>query len=51
MNGKEYVSNVLEKVKKTNSGEKEFLDAVTEVLNSLIPVFDKHPDFIEGGLL
>lgn len=51
MNGKEYVSNVLEKVKKTNSGEKEFLDAVTEVLNSLIPVFDKHPEFIEGGLL
>ena len=51
MNGKEYVSNVLEKVKKTNSEEKEFLDAVTEVLNSLIPVFDKHPEFIEGGLL
>jgi len=51
MNGKEYVSNVLEKVKKTNSGEKEFLDAVTEVLNSLIPVFDKHPEIIEGGLL
>ena len=33
MNGKEYVSSVLEKVKKTNPEQKEFLDAVTEVLN------------------
>ncbi len=32
-------------------GEKEFLDAVTEVLNSLVPVFDKHPEFIKAGLL
>ena len=51
MNGKEYVSIVLEKVKKTNPNEKEFLDAVTEVLNSLIPVFDKHPEFIDAALL
>lgn len=51
MKGNEYVSNVLEKVKKTNPAEKEFLDAVTEVLNSLAPVFDKHPEFIEAGLL
>lgn len=51
MNGKEYVSNVLEKVKKTNPTEREFLDAVTEVLNSLVPVFDKHPEFIIAGLL
>lgn len=51
MNGKEYVSVVLEKVKKTNPNEKEFIDAVTEVLNSLIPVFDKHPEFIDAALL
>lgn len=51
MNSKEYVSNVLEKVKKTNPTEREFLDAVTEVLNSLVPVFDKHPEFIIAGLL
>ncbi|AWK50896.1 NADP-specific glutamate dehydrogenase [Clostridium beijerinckii] len=51
MNGKEYVSSVLEKVKKTNAAEKEFLDAVTEVLNSLIPVFDKHPEFTKAALL
>ena len=51
MKGNEYVSSVLEKVKNTNPAEKEFLDAVTEVLNSLAPVFDKHPEFIKGGLL
>ena len=39
--------SVLEEVEKRNSGEKEFLDAVKEVLNSLIPVFDKHPEYIE----
>lgn len=51
MKGNEYVSSVLEKVKNTNPAEKEFLDAVTEVLNSLAPVFDKHPEFVKGGLL
>ncbi|WP_294350296.1 NADP-specific glutamate dehydrogenase [uncultured Clostridium sp.] len=51
MNGREYVNSVLETVKSRNKGEKEFQDAVTEVLNSLVPVFDKHPEFVEAGLL
>lgn len=51
MNGKEYVLKVLEEVTNRNSGEKEFLDAVNEVLLSLAPVFDKHPEYIEAGLL
>ena len=51
MNGKEYVLKVLEEVKNRNAGEKEFLDAVKEVLFSLEPVFDKHPEYIEAGLL
>ncbi|MGL5151213.1 MAG: NADP-specific glutamate dehydrogenase [Clostridium sp.] len=51
MNGKQYVENVLEVVQRRNGGEAEFLDAVTEVLNSLVPVFDKHPEFIEAGVL
>lgn len=51
MNGKQYVENVLEQVKLRNSGENEFLDAVTEVMNSLVPVFDKNPKFIENGIL
>ncbi|SFU79462.1 glutamate dehydrogenase (NADP+) [Clostridium sp. DSM 8431] len=51
MIGRQYVDSVLETVKSRNNGEKEFQDAVTEVLNSLVPVFDKHPEFMEAGLL
>lgn len=51
MTGKEYVLSVLEQVEKRNSNEKEFLDAVKEVALSLVPVFDKHPEYIREGLL
>ena len=51
MSGKQYIQNVLDKVKQRNEGEKEFLDAVTEVLNSLLPVLDKHPEYIQEGIL
>ena len=51
MNGREYVNEVLAKVKERNKGEEEFIDAVTEVLESLIPVFDKNPDYIKEGIL
>lgn len=51
MTGIEYVKRTLEKVEKRNLGEIEFLDAVKEVLNSLVPVFDKNPNFIKAGLL
>lgn len=48
---KQYVDSVLEQVKVRNSGEKEFLDAITEVLNSLVPVFEKYPKYMEAGIL
>ncbi|MGG7323367.1 NADP-specific glutamate dehydrogenase [Clostridium baratii] len=51
MNGREYVNEVLAKVKERNKGEEEFIDAVTEVLESLIPVFDKNSDYIKEGIL
>ena len=51
MNGKEYVLKVLSEVEKRNKGEEEFLNAVKEVAYSLEPVFDKHPEYIETGLL
>ena len=35
-----YVDEVLESVKKKNASEPEFLQAVTEVLDSLRPVID-----------
>ncbi|WP_106404266.1 NADP-specific glutamate dehydrogenase [Clostridium nigeriense] len=51
MLGREYVNKVIYEVEKRNIGENEFLDAVKEVLNSLVPVFDKHPEYIEEGIL
>ncbi|MFS1663566.1 NADP-specific glutamate dehydrogenase [Streptococcus sp. zg-JUN1979] len=49
--GKEYVASVFEKVKAQNAHEPEFLQAVEEVFESLVPVFDKYPNYIEENLL
>ncbi|MBU5454643.1 NADP-specific glutamate dehydrogenase [Caproiciproducens sp. MSJ-32] len=51
MLGKEYVEKVIKEVEERNKGEVEFLNAVKEVLTSLAPVFDKHPEYIKEGLL
>ncbi|SHK16363.1 NADP-specific glutamate dehydrogenase [Paramaledivibacter caminithermalis] len=51
MNAQAYINEVLEKVKKRNAGEAEFLQAVEEVLLSLSPVLEKHPEYIEANLL
>lgn len=45
------IENVLEQVKKRNPGEAEFHQAVEEVLVSLKPVIEKHPEFVDAGLL
>ena len=45
-----YLESVYEKVEKRNPGEKEFLQAVYEVLESLIPVVEKRPDLVEAGM-
>ncbi len=46
-----YVENVMEIVSKRNPGEPEFLQAVTEVLDSLAVVFDRHPHYQENQIL
>jgi glutamate dehydrogenase (NADP+) len=46
-----YVQEVLEKATKRNPGEVEFHQAVKEVLDTLEPVFDKHPEYAEAGIL
>ena len=46
-----YVEQVLGTVKKRNPSEPEFLQAVKEVLESLSPVLNKHPEFEEAALL
>ena len=46
-----YVSRVLDRVKEKNADQPEFLQAVTEVLTSLEPVIDAHPEYEAAGLL
>lgn len=46
-----HLSAVLETVERRSQGEPEFLQAVREVLETLQPVLDEHPEFIEGGIL
>ena len=47
----EYVQKVYEGLKERNAHEKEFLQAAYEILTSLEPVFDKHPEYEKAGLL
>ena len=47
----EYVDQVLAAVKEKNAHEPEFLQTVTEVLNSLRPVVEHHPEFQKVKLL
>ncbi|MDD7184336.1 MAG: NADP-specific glutamate dehydrogenase [Ruminococcus sp.] len=46
----QYLIDLLETVKKRNAGEPEFIQAVTEVFESLQPVVDKRPDLVEAGV-
>ena len=47
----EYLLHVLETVKKRNSGEPEFIQAVQEVLESFQPVVEQKPELIETGVI
>ena len=47
----EKVQAVYEDVVKRNPGEPEFVQAVHEVLESLSPVIDAHPEYAEAALL
>lgn len=51
MSAKEYVENIITKVKEKNPGEKEFHQTITEVLTSLIPVIEKEPKYMENKIL
>ncbi len=46
-----YVQDVLKDLKKKNENEPEFVQAATEILESLEVVFDKHPEYQKVGLL
>jgi glutamate dehydrogenase (NADP+) len=46
-----YIEKVVEEVKKRNPGEPEFIQTVEEVLYSLEPAIEKHPEYEATGLL
>ena len=46
-----YVERVLAELEKKNPAQPEFIQAATEVLLSLAPVFEKHPEFEKAALL
>ncbi len=47
----QYMIDLLETVKKRNQAEPEFIQAVTEVFESLEAVIDRRPDLVEAGVL
>ena len=47
----EYVKRVIEETKKKNALEPEFLQTVEEVLTSIEPVVERHPEYEEAALL
>ena len=46
-----YVQEIIQQVIERNPGEPEFHQAVTEVLESLVVVLDRHPEYIKAGIL
>ncbi len=46
-----YLENLMETVVKRNPAEPEFHQAVREVLESLEPVIEAHPEYIESGVI
>ncbi|MDF2592334.1 MAG: NADP-specific glutamate dehydrogenase, partial [Clostridia bacterium] len=50
LSASEYIQGVIEKTKKKNAYEPEFLQTVEEVLPSLVPIFEKHPEYIDANL-
>ena len=47
----QYLLDVLESVKKRNPGEPEFIQTVTEVLESIEPVIERRPDLVKAGVV
>ncbi|NTV89638.1 MAG: NADP-specific glutamate dehydrogenase, partial [Clostridiales bacterium] len=44
------LGNVMEQVTRKNPNEPEFLQAVREVLESIEPVAEKHPEWVKAGI-
>ena len=46
-----YTQQVYQQLQATNANEPEFLQAAKEILTTLAPVFDRHPEYQQAGLL
>lgn len=46
-----YVERIYKQLQERNAGETEFLQSAKEILFSLQPVFDKHPEYERAGIL
>jgi glutamate dehydrogenase (NADP+) len=46
-----YVARVMEETQRKNEGQKEFLQAVTEVFESVAPVVERHRKYQDGAIL
>jgi len=51
MNAKAYVESVIAKVKEKDASQPEFIQTVEEVLGSLVPVLEKHPEYMKENML
>ena len=51
MTANDTIQTVYNQVLSRNAGEVEFHQAVKEVLDSLVPVLEKHPEYIEAKIL
>ena len=47
----DYATRVLDGLKQRNADQPEFIQAATEILNTLKPVIEKHPEYENAGLL
>ena len=47
----QYLLDLVERVKARNAGEKEFHQTVVEVLESIEPVIEAHPEYIKAGVI
>nr|MCR4698015.1 NADP-specific glutamate dehydrogenase [Bacilli bacterium] len=47
----DYVERVLSNLKKQNADQPEFIEAATEILTSLKPIIDQHPEYEQASLL
>lgn len=48
---RQYVQDVYETIIRRNPSESEFHQAVKEIVDSLVPVFAKHPKYMKAGIL